>query len=195
MEKTYHLDLKTLLEFMRSKSAILRTTLTIPKQRNACQGVLYLKKDGSAHGFIFTQEGLLLFSGADAHTALSTSTEWLVRLDTEQVVEAELLALARRYGLALGNSPNHAVGSSPPFVNLPSGSPPNHAVGRAPRPKNPLDQTILQRFSARQSLTLRTVLAMVNGTRSVEQIKAQLNLSPELVEEALEVLRNIDIIE
>lgn len=176
MEKTYHLDLKTLLEFIRGKSAILRTTVTIPRQRNDCQGALYLIGNGTTHCFIFTQEGKLLMDGANAHATLNTCTEWLVRLDTEHVVKTELLALARRYSLMLGN-----------LIDL--------TVSRAPRLKNPLTSTILQRFSARQSLMLRTVLAMVNGRRTVEQIKVQLNLPPELVNEALEVLRNIDIIE
>lgn len=176
MEKTYHLDLKTLLEFIRGKSAILRTTVTLPRQRNACQGALYLKGNGATHCFIFTQEGMLLMDGANAHATLSTCTEWLVRLDTEHVVETELLALARRYPLILGS-----------LTDL--------TVRRAPRLKNPLTRAILQRFSVRQSLTLRTVLAMVNGARTVEQIKAQLNLPPELIDEALEVLHNINIIE
>ncbi|MEO7022395.1 MAG: hypothetical protein ABI234_19760 [Ktedonobacteraceae bacterium] len=176
MEKTYHLDLKTLLEYLRGKSAILRATVTIPKQRKPCQGSLYLNRNGATHCFIFTPEGSLLLEGTGAHTALSTNTQWLVRIDTEQTVEIELLALAQQHFLKLGAQADSLT-------------------GRTPRPKKALDLSTLQRFSAKQSLTLRTVLTMVNGERTVEQIKAQLRLPPELIEEALKVLRNIDVIE
>ncbi|GHO57257.1 hypothetical protein KSB_57320 [Ktedonobacter robiniae] len=47
----------------------------------------------------------------------------------------------------------------------------------------------------RQRVVLRLVLTKVNGVRSVEEIKAQLQLSPETVESALAYLRARNIIE
>lgn len=47
----------------------------------------------------------------------------------------------------------------------------------------------------RQRMIIRLVLTMVNGRRSVEEIKAQLQLSPETVESVLEYLRALNVIE
>ncbi len=50
-------------------------------------------------------------------------------------------------------------------------------------------------YTSKQRLVLRTVFAMVNGERNIEQIKAQLNLSSEAVDDALIYLNSIDVIE
>lgn len=63
-----------------------------------------------------------------------------------------------------------------------------------PRPLRPLTQEMLNRFNAQQRIFLRLVYAQVDGHRSEIQIKAQLNLSAETVEIALDTLRNLGTI-
>lgn len=176
VEKTYHLDLKTLLEYLRGKSATLRATLLLPRNRQPCQGYIFVRSGSVIRGYVFSPNGALLAQGQNAYTQLSSVTEWRVRIETEQVIEQELLALLQYYTLP---------------VDVPVTSPPVPA----PRQKKPLDIAMLQMFSSKQSLLLRTVFAMVNGERTVEQIKAQLNFPPNAVEEAFNILRSLGYVE
>jgi len=176
MEKTYHLDLKTLLEYLRGKSAVLRTTITLPKNRQPCQGYLFLRNGSVIRGYVFNQAGSLLAEEQQAYTLLGAATEWRVSIDTEQATEQAFLSLAQQYSLPLpGLQTNQVV--------------------RPPYQKKALDLNALQMFSTKESLLLRSVYTLVNGERSVEQIKAQLHLSPNLIEEALGILRSLGYIE
>lgn len=175
MEKTYHLDLKTLLEYLQGKSAVLRTTVKVPQSRQPCQGYIFVVEN-TAHHYILSGEGALLLAGKGAADLLNRSTEWQVRIGTAQAIGQDLRLFAHRYGLPL---------------TLPPLSP----AETAPRQKRVLDLSLLQQFSYGQSLVLRTVYALVNGQRTVEQMKLQLRLPAESVEEALAILRTLDVIE
>lgn len=175
MEKTYHLDLKTLLEYLQGKSAVLRTTLRVPQSRQNCQGYIFVVEH-TAHHYILTQDGALLLVGERAADLLNERAEWQVRIGTTQSIGQELRLFARQY-------------------RLPLAAPSPSANEIAPRQKRALDLSLLQRFSYGQSLVLRTVFAMVNGERTVEQMKLQLRLPAQSIEEALAILRTLDVIE
>lgn len=175
MEKTYHLDLKTLLEYLQGKSAVLRTTLRVPQHRQKCLGYIFVVEH-TVHHYILTQDGALALAGEGAAALLSACVEWLVRIGTAQAIEQDLLLFARQYSLPLAT----------PFPS---------AVEAVPRQKRPLDPFMLQGYSYGQSLVLRTVFAMINGERTVEQMKLQLRLPAQSVEEALAILRTLDVIE
>lgn len=175
MEKTYHLDLKTVLEYLKGNSAILRTTITLPKNRQFCQGYLFLRGGNVIQGYVLNQAGVLLLSGQYAYTQLNIANEWYVRMDTDPIIEQEIFKLVQQHGL--------------PF-NL-SDMNPSQPV---PRAKRPLNDTHLQIFSPKQSLLLRTVFALINGERTVAQIKTQLNYPPKSIEEALDILRSLGYI-
>jgi len=180
VERKYFLDLQTLLGYLQGKSAVLRTTTTLPKNRQACQGYIFLKYGKVLNCYVLSQAGALMLEGTNAYNQLSTSTEWYVRIDMEEAIEQELRSLMQRYGLTL-----HTL--APPD--------PSHATGRALRQKRPMDLAFVQQFPQNQSLLLRTVFTLVNGERTIAQIKAQLRYSPEVVDEALDMLHATGFIE
>jgi len=175
MEKTYHLDLKTLLEYLQGKSAVLRTTVKVPQSRRPCQGYIFVVEN-TVHHFILNEDGAVLVTGQTAADLLSGRTEWHVRIGTAREIGQDLHLFAQRYA-------------------LPIALPPLSPAGGAPRQKRALDPSLLQQFSYGQSLVLRTVYALVNGQRTVEQMKLQLRLPAETVEGALAILRTLDVIE
>ncbi|WP_338248910.1 hypothetical protein [Dictyobacter halimunensis] len=61
--------------------------------------------------------------------------------------------------------------------------------------KRGFSQEEFMAIPSRQRMVIRMVLTMVNGRRNVEEIKAQLQLSPGTVESVLEYLRALNIIE
>jgi predicted transcriptional regulator len=63
------------------------------------------------------------------------------------------------------------------------------------RQKRPLDLAFLQNLPVKERLILHTVFAMVNGNRSIDEIKAQLRLSPRDIDDALNWLYELDVIE
>jgi hypothetical protein len=176
MEKTFYLDLKTLLEYLRGKSALLSTLITLPRQRQPCQGYIFFLDGNIRHGLILNPQGALLLAGADAYARLSAGTEWRVRIDTTSTIAEEMSALFQRHGLAL-------------YPAL------SENTETAPRQKRMLDMAILQSFPAKQRLLLHTVFSLINGERTAMQIKAQLHFPPEAIDEALTILRSIDMIE
>jgi len=122
-----------------------------------------------------------------------------------------------RPGSSSGRLP--AFGQNPTSGQGPAmypGSPPNNQLSPQ-RPYTPNDQRPVQRSNvpmnwfpvikrelsqqefmalpARQRMVIRMVLTMVNGRRNVEEIKAQLQLSPGTVESVLEYLRALKVIE
>jgi hypothetical protein len=175
MEKTYHLDLKTLLEYLQGKSAVLRTTVKVPQSRHLCLGYIFVIEN-TVHHYILSGDGALLLTGKGAADLLGGCSEWQVRIGTAQDIGQDLRLFAQRYALPLA-------------------LPPLSPTGSAPRQKRVLDLSLLQQFSYGQSLVLRTVYALVNGQRTVEQMKLQLRLPAETVEEALAILRTLDVIE
>jgi hypothetical protein len=59
----------------------------------------------------------------------------------------------------------------------------------------PLEPHLLNNYSLKQRVILRTVFAMINGRRTIEQIKGQLHLSSQAVDEALNYLHWIGVVE
>ncbi len=74
-------------------------------------------------------------------------------------------------------------------------SPPIDRDMYIPRPIAPLESHVLDDYSLKQRVILRTVFAMVDGKRTIEQIKGQLHLSSNAVDEALNYLHWIGVIE
>ncbi|HEY5004800.1 MAG TPA: hypothetical protein VII61_16680 [Ktedonobacteraceae bacterium] len=64
-----------------------------------------------------------------------------------------------------------------------------------PRVITPLDAYDLNECTSKQRVILRTVFAMINGQRTIAQIKAQLHLSSKSVDEALAYMQWIGILE
>ncbi|MBX5451156.1 hypothetical protein [Thermogemmatispora sp.] len=190
MDKVYYLDLQTLLDNLQGQSAILSTTVSVPSVRGTCQGLVFVKDGTVLESLIQGPNGALLASGARAYALLSSRDQWQVRIqpDVEQILRTMIQP-------ALPESePRPGPGSRSPQAALPPAGSASFSLSPVPRPLRPLDAQLLAGFSMRQRFVLRLVFTMVNGERSVEQIKAQLNLSPAVVEEALTTLRTLGVI-
>lgn len=177
MEKIYYLDLPTLLGYIRGKSAVLRTTIALARNQPASQGIIFLLPGNVMHCYILNQDGALVFKDDDAHKRLKQSAEWQVRIDAEQVIGQEWLTWLQQHNLA----------QRPPALPASTG---------ILRPKKALDALTLSQFSHQQALFLRTIFSLVNGQRTVEQIKARLpQTAPQAIDDALNVLRTLGVIE
>lgn len=71
-------------------------------------------------------------------------------------------------------------------------SPPDMLI---PRARMSLEASLSDEYTTRQRVILRTVFAMINGQRTIAQMKERLNLSPEAIDEALTTLRTMGVIE
>ncbi len=171
---TYDLALPTLLQYLQDQSAVLSTPVDIPYAKGPCYGYIFLKERTITECQIQAQDGTILYRGQRAYSIVSTRTQWQVRLDT--VPDAGTQPMKR---LASGNA-------SVTFPILDTFVP--NAIAS-------LDVSILNQYAIKQRVILRTVFAMINGQRSVKDMKEQLNLSSEAIDEALITLRSMGVIE
>ncbi|WP_376796551.1 hypothetical protein [Thermogemmatispora sp.] len=192
MDKVYYLDLQTLLDYLQGQSAILSTTVSVPSVRGTCQGLVFVKEGVVLESLVQGPGGALLASGGRAYALLSSRDQWQVRIQPD--VEQVLRSLIRPALPEPEPKPGPGPRSGPAQAALPPAAPSSFSLTPVPRPLRPLDAQLLAGFSMRQRFVLRLVFTMVNGERSVEQIKAQLNLSPAVVEEALTTLRSLGVI-
>lgn len=168
MGKTYFLDLPTLLEYLRGQSCMLTTVVTISGKSG--NGYVFLKDGMVIRYFIRMQDGMQL-EGQLAYPYLEAAKQWQMQL--EQDVPAP---------------------PQPSPSPRPDGSP-SLSPQKPLLQKRMLDPSLLGHLDMRQRLILRTVLTMINGQRSAQQIKEQLNLPPNVVDEVLAYLFSIDVIE
>lgn len=186
MDKVYYLDLQTLLEYLQGQSALLVTGVAVPGQREGGTGYLFFKGDRIIGCMIKTASNALWSEGEQAYQMLRANGEWRVRMEPD--IEQALRAIKQQ-----------GVGAQP----MPSGSlagrqappAPSAFALYTPRPLMALDPALLQQFHPRQRLVLRLVYALVNGQRTPTQIKAQLRLPPEAVDEAIQSLHDLGVIE
>lgn len=177
MDKVYHLDLQTLLEYLQGQSALLATEVIVPGQREPGTGFLFFKNATILGCVIQGADSVTWREGEPAYQMLRGNNEWRVRMDPD--IEQTLWLMKQR----TGGLPQHPP-PPPPTRNI-----------YAPRMIGPLDPALLQPFAAKQRLILRMVYALVNGQRTPEQIKGQLRLPAETVDEALRSLYSLGVIE
>lgn len=171
MESIYYLDLQTLTEYLAEASAQLRTSLMIAGYREPCEGFVFVKRGKILGCVIQTFAGNLLYEGQKVHELLLNSNPWYVTIDPN--VELAMMTMTEQH----------------------RPSSPNRKFAQALRQKCALDASAIETFPMKKRLTLRMVFSMVDGQRSPEQIKEQLQLPSELVDEAIEYLQLIDAIE
>jgi hypothetical protein len=176
MEKVYHLDLQTLVDYLQGQSAILQTPVEVPHLREVAKGFLFLKEGTLLGCLIQSQDGSILHFGTEALALMQAKKQWQVRMYPD--VEHVLRALMQQGGLEGGGDPQ-----------------PSPAFSQIPRPVRPLEAQVLNGYTQQQRLVLRLVFTMANGERTIEHIKAQLHLPPSVVEEALTTLRALGVLE
>ena len=172
----YYLDLPTLLEYLHGQSALLTTEITVPGIRARCAGYLFFQDTRLIGCLIQTLDGTIWREGEGAYRLLSANSEWHVRIDPH--IEQAFWAMKQR-----------GFPSSQGYV------PPPPTALKALRQIRPLDPASLNRFSTKDRLILRMVFTLVNGQRTVEQIKAQVQIPATVVDEALTTLRALHVIE
>ena len=177
MDKVYYLDLQTLLEYLQGQSALLFTEVNVPGQRGACTGYLFLKNTIFIACLIQTANRVILREGEQAYQLLQGSAEWRVRIDPD--IEQTYWLIKQQGG----------------GVHQPTSPTPAAHASYIPRPLVALDMAVIQSFPAKDRLVLRMVFALIDGQRTSEQIKTQLRLPPEKVDEALRSLRAMRFIE
>ena len=178
-DKVYHIDLQTLINFLQDQSAILYTTVDIPDIGVPCHGYIFVRRRTIIACQIQAQDGVILYQDQEAYMLLSTKTQWQMRIDSN--IDQTLRSMRPQNTQDLqAQNPNSA--------RLFPGSYIPRAIGT-------LESYLLNGYTSKQRLVLRTVFAMINGERNVEQIKAQLNLSSDAVDDALTYLVSIEVIE
>jgi|ERR1019366_168214 hypothetical protein len=179
-DKIYNLDLQTLINFLQEQSALLYTTVDIPDMRGPCHGYLFLRKRTIIGCQIQSPDGILLFKDQEAYRLLNTKTHWQFRIEPN--IDLTLKSMRPQNTQTL--QPADAGANNRLF-----------SVSYVPRVVGSLEAYLLNGYTSKQRLVLRTVFAMVNGDRTIEQIKGQLNLSSEAVDDALNYLSSIGVIE
>jgi hypothetical protein len=177
-DKIYHLDLQTLINFLQDQSAILYTTVDIPNIRDPCHGYIFVRKRTIIGCQIQSQDGAIVYMDQDAYMLLSTKTQWQLRIDSN--IDQTFRSMRRQNTQSLAPPTTDSVQAFP--------------TSYVPKAVGVLEPYLMNGYTSKQRLVLRTVFAMVNGERNIEQIKAQLNLSSEAVDDALTYLSSIDVI-
>ncbi len=175
-DTTYHLDLPTLLQFLRDQSALLSTAVDIPSIRGSCYGYLFLKNRAIIDCQIQFQDGTVLYKGQEAYQLLNAKTQWQVRIDS-----------ARDNGTKSAGQQERSRRITKTIPSIPD--------TYIPRIIRPLEPSSLTGYTMQQRVILRTVFAMINGQRAIAQMKGQLHLSSEAINEALTALKSIGVIE
>ncbi|WP_201388955.1 sigma-70 family RNA polymerase sigma factor [Ktedonobacter sp. SOSP1-85] len=209
--KVYYLDLQTLLDYLsvHGESCLLSKTL---KERGQTG---YVEVRAGSMISCYIQEGeRVVLQGKQAFKVLARFSEWQVQLQNEQTPLQSLMSPPDLPSSTNSPSlpiirPNAQLPTTKPGISSgqwPATRPtttsgqwpvlgPGFARGWHPRMRRNMMEEEFTALPMRQRVVLRLVLTKVNGVRSVEEIKAQLQLSPETVESALAYLRARGIIE
>jgi hypothetical protein len=175
MDKVYYLDISTLRAYLRGQSAYLFAEVKMPGQKEVLTGYVFLKNSTITACLIQTANKTIYEEGEQAYQLLKDHREWRVCIAPD--IEETYRQIKQQ-----GSPPRQGIPAAPPTPN-------------APRPLVSLDQSLFQTFPPKNRLVLRMVFALVNGQRTPAQIKAQLRLPAETVDEALQILHSMGIIE
>ncbi len=209
MDKIYRLDLLTLIESLQQQSATLTAELPaglIPGVFEECKGFVRLENGEITKSAIIGKSGPQV-SGPNALKYLHTVNRWLVSIerdinDTGPQTPARLpippsepqytaplppMTITQSQQTFGGGIFTPPPGSLPPQTDFPF--PQTFVV--VPRQRAPLPEALLRRLSHRERMVFRLVYTMVNGQRSIDQIKEQLHLSGETIDHVLEELRRL----
>ena|SRR5438552_4150430 len=176
--KTYFLDLQTLLMYLNNQSCELTTELKVAGK--TARGSIMLKDGRIVYCQLSLQSGVQI-KGEQAYRQLEMCNEWQVELEEQKKVFVPL---------QMSPQPPSAPFLTAPFASNGKPWPPPPL-----RQKGPFDPSLLQHLPLKQRLILRSVFTMINGQRSIEEIKTLLHMPPGDIDDALTRLRALDLIE
>jgi hypothetical protein len=174
--KTYYLNLLSLIPQFGQQKVALYTTFPygVPEIPEPCIGTVHIQEGRIMECSIEGRSGVSI-NGTKAFQILRTVVAWQV----ESAVDTHSMGV---------HAADSATSSSPPQLQ------PLPLDKVIPQRNMPLQPTHLDGLTAKERIVLRSVLALINGQRSVDQIKAQMKLPPETVERVLWQLRSMQII-
>jgi hypothetical protein len=185
--KTYYLDLSTLLTLLRNKSGTLSCKIKIHGQWG--NGLIALKRGRIGQSIVEWSQGRL--EGKEAFEHLSSVQEWQVNFD-------DVSSSINISPATFSSAGVHPLSPTPPSYapTSPMGmSPPAPMI---PRVRNPLNPFVLAHYTSEQRLILRTVYELVDGQKTIDQIKVQVNahidVPAETVDVALATLQHLGTI-
>jgi hypothetical protein len=164
--KIYYLNLLALIPQLGLQKVALYTAFPhgVPEIPEPCIGTVHVQNGRIVECSIEGRSGASI-NGTKAFQILRTVAAWQVKSESDPMTPSSL-----------------------PQV-LPS--PLDKVI---PQRNMPLLPGHLDGLTAKERILLRSVLALINGQRSVEQIKTQMHLPPETVERILHQLYNLQII-
>jgi hypothetical protein len=174
--KTYYLNLLALIQQLGQQTVVLYTAFPrgIPEIPEPCIGTVHVQEGRIVECSIEGRSGASI-SGTKACQILRSVAAWQVKSELDK----------------------HGMGVHPSEPVTPSSLPqvqPSPLDTVIPQRNIPLLPGHLDGLTAKERILLRSVLALINGQRSVEQIKMQMNLLPETVERIIWQLQSMQII-
>jgi hypothetical protein len=191
-QKIYFLDLQTLLSYLRGQSCVLTSEISVAGK--AGTGYITLRDGVVESCLVHFRDGSQLV-GKAAYERLETCERWQVRLIRPEADSVSPPPPSQVSPAGPQLPSQRQTAPRLPAVHYPPGTFNVRAAMLPLKPKRMLDDQQLQNLPMRKRLVLRMVFAMVNGQRSTEEIKRQLQLPPDAVDEALAQLRMLNIIE
>ncbi len=174
--KTYYLNLLALIPQLGQQRVALYTAFPrgIAEIPEPCIGTVHVHEGKIVECTIEGRSGASI-SGTRAFQILRSVAAWQVKAEGDA------------HGIG-GRSSEPVTPSSLPQVQ------PSPLDTIIPQRNMPLLPGHLDGLTAKERILLRSVLALINGQRSVEQIKMQMHLPPDTVERVLWQLQNMQII-
>jgi hypothetical protein len=195
-ERTYYLDLPTLLTLLRNKKGTLTTRIKLSEYKTTGTGTVAFAFGRITACTLEWSKGHL--EGEEAYKRLQTIQEWNVHFETQQPANPFMQQAAYTTNV----TPEYSQ-AQPPIQAAASGSladlPPisdvhrNPLTGTAvPKPFQLLTEAELAAFNSAQRTILQAIVALVDGYRSIAAIQAQLPYPAETIMQALEVLLSMN---
>lgn len=199
-ERTYYLDLPTLLTLLRNKKGTLTTRVKLSEYKTTGTGTIAFAFGRITGCTLEWSKGHL--EGEEAYKRLQTIQEWNVHFETQQPASSPL----QQASYTTNVTPEYlqqGQRAQPPIQATTSGSLADPAtipdtrrnpfIGTAvPKPFQLLTEAELAAFNSAQRTILQALVTLVDGHRSIEAIQAQLPYPEETIMQALEVLLSMN---
>nr|BBH86047.1 hypothetical protein KTC_07980 [Thermosporothrix sp. COM3] len=178
----YHLDLMTIVDTFSNHPITLQTSLPdgVPGTliKDPCVGIVYAQGGVITSSAITGPNGVIL-KGDPALDILLQIHIWNVTVGAEsnEPTQPPPVPVEEAIPQPIEASPARSLISSPIPVRQSSYLPEQFA-GR----------------TSRERVVLRTIFMLIDGKRSIDDLKGQLHLPPQVIEGALEALRQVGLI-
>lgn len=175
--KTYYLDLETLVHNLSEQSATLYAEF--PKGVHGfaglCTGSVRIHSGKIVNAVIEGKHGERL-DGEQALYYLRSIKVWQVQFEQQQ--------------RKLSSQPTQPI----PILPLPPLSPTGKVIKKL-RLSTSIPPEYLRMLPPKEHMALNTVFSQIDGYRTLQQIKAQLYLPSEIVDRAIDMLRQMGLVE